>query len=98
MSDRQYWMVANGDGYDVGVGSATVAVVKPETNASFPSDYDVRAEALRIKASWAMKKAIDDALTLLRPSDPTRRTYSEDDVDATYKILRHARDKAEGII
>ena len=62
MSDRQYWMAANGDGYDVGVGSATVAVVKPETNASFPSDYDVRAEALRPSADSGRRNIAGSAM------------------------------------
>lgn len=65
MTTRKYWMSDNGHGsYAVGVGDVTTAVVyaKDEHGAKaaalLPDDYDVRAEARRMKASWAMLEAL----------------------------------------
>ena len=62
---RKYWMSDNGHGsYAVGVGDVTTAVVytKDEHGAPaaklLPADYDVRAEARRMKASWRMLEAL----------------------------------------
>ena len=62
---RRYWMSDNGDGsYTVGVGDVTTLVVyaKDEHGAAvaklFPADYDVRAEARRMKASWRMLEVL----------------------------------------